>query len=90
LWILGRGEERRKKNAMRIYDIFQETELKAHLSIPQEGPPTWDYSPDEWGGQWMDDAIREGIVATITHAPCEEAWYYGELIIQPHRPAMEG
>ena len=38
----------------------------------------------------MDDALWEGIVAIITHAPCEEAWYYGELIIQPHRPAMEG
>ena len=33
----------KEENAMRIYDIFQETELKAHLSIPQEGPPTWDY-----------------------------------------------
>ena len=48
---------------------------------------TWDYFPDEWGSQWMDDAIREGIVATITAAPGEAAWYYGELTIQPHTPA---
>jgi hypothetical protein len=74
---------------MRIYDIFQETELKAHLSIPQEGPPIWDYASEEWGSQWMDDAIREGIVATITQASGEEAWYYGELSIRPHRTAME-
>ena len=26
----------------------------------------------------------------VAHALCEEAWYYGELIIQPHRPEMEG
>ena len=74
---------------MRLYDIFQERELKAHLSLPQEGSPTWDYSPDEWGGQWMDDAIREGIVAAITDAPCEETWYYGGLTIRPHGTAME-
>ncbi len=75
---------------MRIYDIFQETELKAHLSIPKEGPPTWDYSPDEWGGQWMDDAIREAIVAAIAHAPSAEAWYYGGLTIRPHGTEMGG
>jgi len=89
LWRRGRGEARRKQNAMHIYDIFQETELKAHLSIPQEGPPIWDYASEEWGSQWMDDAIREGIVATITQASGEEAWYYGELSIRPHRTAME-
>jgi hypothetical protein len=38
----------------------------------------------------MDDALREGIVATITDAPCEEAWYYGELTILPHSTALEG
>jgi len=74
---------------MRIYDIFEETELKAHLSIPEEGPPTWDYFPPEWGGQWMDDAIREGLVATLTDAPCEKAWYYGGLTIRPHRTETE-
>jgi hypothetical protein len=75
---------------MPLYDIFQDRELKAHLALPEEGPPTWDYSPDDVGGQWMDDALREGIVATITDAPCEEAWYYGELTILPHRTALEG
>jgi hypothetical protein len=89
MWRRSHGEKRRKKNAMRRYDIFQETELKAHLSLLQEGPPTWDYASEAWGSQWMDDAIREGIVATITQAPGEEAWYYGELIIQPHRTATE-
>lgn len=74
---------------MRIYDIFEETELKAHLSIPEEGSPTWDDFPPEWGGQWMDDAIREGLVATLTDAPGEEAWYYGGLTIRPHRPETE-
>jgi hypothetical protein len=44
----------------------------------------WDFSPDALGGQWMDDALREGIVATIMAAPGEAAWYYGELTIQPH------
>jgi N utilization substance protein A len=73
-----------------LYDIFQDRKLKAHLALPEEGPPTWDYSPDDVGGQWMDDALREGIVATITDAPCEEAWYYGELTILPHRTALEG
>jgi hypothetical protein len=72
---------------MRLYDIFQEGEIKAHLAIPDAGPPTWDFSPDELGGQWMDDALREGIVTTIMDAPGEEAWSYGELTIQPHRPA---
>jgi hypothetical protein len=85
------GEEQRGAtkgtNAMQLYDIFQEGERRAHLAIPDAGPPTWDYFPDEWGSQWMDDAIREGIVATITAAPSEAAWYYGELTIQPHTPA---
>jgi hypothetical protein len=35
----------------------------------------------------MDDALREGIVATIMAAPCEAAWYYGDLTIEPQRPA---
>ena len=74
---------------MRIYDLFQETELKAHLSIPEEGPPTWDYFPEEWGSQWMDEAVREGLVATILDAPNEEAWYYGGLTIRPHRTETE-
>ena len=69
---------------MRLYDIVQEREIKAQLTIPDEGPPTWDFSPDALGGQWMDDALREGIVATIMAAPGEAAWYYGELTIQPH------
>ena len=74
---------------MRIYDIFQETALKAHLSIADEGPPTWDYFPEAWGSQWMDDALREGLVATITDAPGAEAWYYGGLTIRPHRTERE-
>jgi len=74
---------------MRCYDIFEDREIKAHLTIPDEGegPPTWDFSPDALGGEWMDDALREGIVATITAAPCEAAWYYGDLTIEPQRPA---
>jgi hypothetical protein len=75
---------------MPLYDIFQERELKAHLAIPEEGTPAWDYSPDELGGQWMDDALREGIVTTITDAPGEEAWYYGGLTMRPHRAEREG
>ena len=74
---------------MRIYDIFQETELKAHLSIPEAGLPTWDYFPEEWGTQWMDEAVREGLVATILAAPGEEAWYYGGLTIRPPRTETE-
>jgi hypothetical protein len=34
----------------------------------------------------MDDAIRDGIVATIMAAPSEAAWYYGELTMQPQTP----
>ena len=71
---------------MRLYDILQEGAIKAHLAIPDAGPPTWDFSPDALGGQWMEDALREGIVTTIMDAPEEDAWYYGELTIQPHRP----
>ena len=74
---------------MRLYDIVQEREIKAHLTIPDEGegPPTWDFPPDDLGGVWMDDALREGIVATIMAAPDEAAWYYGGLTIEPQRPA---
>ena len=74
---------------MRSYDIFQEGELKAHLSMPEGGRPTWDYFPEEWGSQWMDEAVREGLVATILDAPSEEAWYYGGLTILPHRPETQ-
>ena len=28
---------------MRRYDIFEATAIKAHLTIPDEGPPTWDF-----------------------------------------------
>jgi len=72
---------------MRRYNIFEEREIKAHLTIPDEGPPTWDFPPDDVGGTWMDDALREGIVATILAAPDEKAWYYGDLTIEPQRPA---
>ncbi len=74
---------------MQRYDIFEEREIKAHLTIPDEGegPPTWDFPPEDVGGTWMDDALREGIVATIQAAPGEAAWYYGDLTIEPHRPA---
>jgi hypothetical protein len=36
--------------------------LESHMSLSKEG-----------GSQWRDDAIREGLVATIMHAPFEEA-----------------
>lgn len=74
---------------MRIYDVFEETALKAHLSIPEEGLPSWDAFPEAWGSQWMEEAIREGLVATIMQAPCEEAWYYGGLTIRPQRTAVK-
>ena len=59
---------------MDIYDVFADTALKAHVVIPDEGRPTWDTFPVEWGSPWMTDASREGLVATIRHAPCEAAW----------------
>ena len=74
---------------MHLYDIFQETELRAHLSLPEAGSPSWDYFPEEWGSQWMDEAVREGLVATILAAPDEAAWYYGGLTIRPHQPETE-
>ena len=37
----------------------------------------------------IEEAIREGLVATIMRAPCEEAWYYGGLTIRPQRTATE-
>jgi hypothetical protein len=72
---------------MDIYDVFEETELKAHLAIPDEGQPTWDAFPEAWGSPWMAEAIREGLVATIMEAPGEAAWYYGGLTIRPQRTA---
>ena len=75
---------------MQLYDIFQEGERRAHLALPDEGPPMGDYFPDEWGSQWMDDAIREGIVATITAAPGEAAWYYGDWRISTAYASVGG
>jgi hypothetical protein len=72
---------------MRRYDIFEARAIKAHLTIPDAGPPTWDFPPEDVGGTWMDDALREGIVATILAAPGEAAWFYGDLTIEPQRPA---
>jgi len=69
--------------------IIEETELKAHLAIPDEGRHTWDAFPEEWGSPWMQEAIREGLVATIMRAPCEAAWYYGGLTIRPQRTTTE-
>ncbi len=74
---------------MDIYDVFEETALKAHVVIPDEGRPTWDAFPDEWGSPWMAEAIREGLVATIRQAPCEAAWYYGGLTIRPQSVTTE-
>jgi hypothetical protein len=71
---------------MDIYDICEETEVKAHVAIPDEGQPTWDAFPDEWGNPWMAAAIREGLVAMIMQAPSKEAWYYGGLTIRPQSP----
>jgi hypothetical protein len=68
---------------MHIYDVFEATTLKAHVVIPDEGPPTWDASPDAWGSPWMAEAIQEGLVATIRQAPGEAAWYYGGLTVRP-------
>ena len=74
---------------MRIYDVFEETEIKTHLAIPNEGRPSWDAFPEAWGGPWMEEAIRDGLVATIMQAPCEAAWYYGGLTIRPQSTATE-
>ena len=82
-----RGTPQRKAHDMRRYDIFEERAIKAHLTIPDEGPPTWDFPPEDVGGAWMDDALRDGIVATILAAPGETAWFYGDLTIEPQRPA---
>jgi hypothetical protein len=68
---------------MDIYDICEETEVKAHVAIPDEGQPIWEAFPDEWGHPWMAAAIREGLVATIMQDPSKEAWYYGGLTIRP-------
>ena len=77
---------------MDIYDIFEETEIKAHVAISDEGRPTWNAFPEAWGSPWRAEAIREGLVATIRQAPDEAAWYYGGLTIRPQRPtpAAEG
>ena len=45
--VAGRPQE--KGTTMHIYDVFEETTLKAHVVIPDEGPPTWDAFPDAWG-----------------------------------------
>lgn len=63
---------------MRRYDIFEARAIKAHVTIPDAGPPTWDIPPEDVGGAWMDDALREGIVATTLAAPGEAAWFYGD------------
>ena len=69
---------------MDIYDICEETKVRGAVSaIPDEGQPTWDAFPDEWGNPWMAAAIREGLVAMIMQAPSKEAWYYGGLTIRP-------
>ena len=57
----GRGKPPRERNTMRLYDILQEGAIKAHLAIPDAGPPTWDFSPDALGGHWMDDALRKAL-----------------------------
>jgi len=44
---------------MRLYDIFQAREIKAHLTIPDEGPPPWDFSTAYVGGACLDDELRE-------------------------------
>jgi hypothetical protein len=74
---------------MDLYDVFEETELKAHFALSDEGGPTWDTVPEEWGSPWMQEAIQEGLLATIIRAPCEAAWYYGGLTIRPQRTATE-
>ena len=79
------GLPQAKGTAMHSYDVFEETALKAHVVIPDEGQPTWEAFPDAWGSPWMAEAIREGLVATIMQAPGEAAWYFGGLTIRPQQ-----
>jgi hypothetical protein len=74
---------------MNRYDVFEETALTAHFALSDGGCPTWETVPEAWGSPWMQEAIREGLVATILEAPCEAAWYYGGLTIRPQRSATE-
>jgi hypothetical protein len=74
---------------MHISHVFEETTLKAHVALADEGRPTWDAFPKAWGSPWMAEALREGLVATIMQAPCEAACYDGGLTIRPQQTATE-
>jgi hypothetical protein len=58
---------------MYIYELYDhQNVLKAHLSV-------WDFSMDEWAGQWLSEDDRADLVKAIEffehHSPHEPAFH---------------
>ena len=67
---------------MRIYDISQGNDIKAYLFIQDNGQKTWDFSPDEWGDQWLRAASKTAIEQAVESYPSEEVLSYSGLTIR--------